>query len=61
MVVEEFGGFAGGDVAAAFEEAAGEDGDRVGVGFDDIDEHLGECDFLGEGVGVRQGEGLDDS
>lgn len=59
VVVEEFGGFNGGDVAAAFEEASGEDRDSVGVGFYYVDEHFGEGYFFGEGVGVRWREGLD--
>lgn len=59
MVVEELCSLRGGDVATTFEEASGEDGDCVGVRFDDVDEHFGECDFFGEGVWVGVGEGLD--
>lgn len=58
VVVEELCCLCGGDVAAALEEAAGEGGDCVCVCLDNFDEHFREGHLLGEGVWVRDGEGL---
>jgi hypothetical protein len=69
VLVEEAGDVGGVDVAAALEEALGEDGDGVGVGGDKLGEDLGEADLvvggcdgaaLAGGLPVRQqnGEGV---
>lgn len=58
-MVKEFGSFCGRYVATALKETAGENGDRVGMGLDDVDEHLGECNFLGHRVRVRGRKQLD--
>lgn len=57
MVVEEGGYIFGGGVAAGFDEAASEGGDRVGVVLDDSDEDLGKVGFFGEGGGGVGREG----
>lgn len=48
VLVEEAGYLRGGDVFAALEEAAREDGDRVGVGLDELGEDFGEADLVVE-------------
>lgn len=64
VVVEEAGDGVGGDVSAALEEAAGEGGDGVGVGLDEVGHGVGEVGFVVEGadvalvVGEEGGEGV---
>lgn len=64
MVVEEAGDGVGGDVFATLEEAAGEGGDGVGVGLDEVGHGVGEVGFVVEGadvalvVGEEGGEGV---
>lgn len=58
VLVEEACDLGGGDVAAALEEALGEDGNGVCVGLDELGEDFGEADLVlegGEGVLGRSG------
>lgn len=53
VLVQEAGDLGRGDVAAALEEALGQDGDRIGVRVDELGEDLGEANLVFEG-----GEGV---
>lgn len=57
MLVQEAGYLARTDVAAALQEAAGEGGDGVAVGVDEIGEYSGEFHLVGERGDVRVGVG----
>ena len=48
MLVEELGDVDWGDVFSGLEEAAGEDGNSVGVGLDEVGHDFCELDLVGE-------------